>query len=469
MADTPLILKRFNGSTYDKLHPETTWTQVLNKPSTFTPTAHTHDVDELNTTGTASASTFLRGDGQWAVPSYATGDITGVTAGNGLTGGGTSGTVTINAGAGTGISVAADSIAIASAYSPNTAIELTSAQNLNDITTAGFYYQTANADTSGNNYPSGEAGSLLVQKSAGLVTQTYTTYSTDPKVYVRTYYTSWSSWVRVFTDNYHPNADTLTTARTISLAGDVTGSVSFNGGSNVSITATVADDSHNHIIGNVDGLQTALNSKADDSAVVKLSGTQTITGYKTLDAGMGIGNSSGTTSDSIIFNTAQTYTGPSIRGRGQTLYRDYYLSNYEIADAGNYADVIPGSWTEIKSTENTITSGTATTSVTVSGSLASDDIIAIEFHTVDTEGTYSTSIQFVKLGSASSSLYSVVMFPSYNSGTTMRISFARVWLASSTSVSFSYSYYGEIDTTPTAQVDTVVVGKIWKINGVTGV
>ena len=57
-------------------------------------------------------------------------------------------------------------------------------------------------------------------------------------------------------------ATTLQTARTISLTGDVSGSVSFNGSSNVSITATVADDSHNHVIANVDGLQTALNGKA---------------------------------------------------------------------------------------------------------------------------------------------------------------------------------------------------------------
>ena len=57
-------------------------------------------------------------------------------------------------------------------------------------------------------------------------------------------------------------ATTLATARTISLGGDLSGSASFNGGSNVTITATVADDSHNHVISNVDGLQTALNGKA---------------------------------------------------------------------------------------------------------------------------------------------------------------------------------------------------------------
>jgi len=67
---------------------------------------------------------------------------------------------------------------------------------------------------------------------------------------------------QVFHDGYHPNADTLTTSRTISLGGDVTGSASFNGSANVTITATIADDSHNHIIANVDGLQTALDGKA---------------------------------------------------------------------------------------------------------------------------------------------------------------------------------------------------------------
>lgn len=58
------------------------------------------------------------------------------------------------------------------------------------------------------------------------------------------------------------SATKLQTARTISLTGDVSGSVSFDGQKDVSITATVADDSHAHVISNVDGLQTALDAKA---------------------------------------------------------------------------------------------------------------------------------------------------------------------------------------------------------------
>jgi len=56
-------------------------------------------------------------------------------------------------------------------------------------------------------------------------------------------------------------ASALQTARTISLSGDVTGSVSFNGGSNVTLTATVEDDSHNHVISNIDGLSEELAAK----------------------------------------------------------------------------------------------------------------------------------------------------------------------------------------------------------------
>ena len=57
------------------------------------------------------------------------------------------------------------------------------------------------------------------------------------------------------------SASKLSTARTISLGGDVTGSTTFDGSGNVTITATVKDDSHNHTIANIDNLQATLDGK----------------------------------------------------------------------------------------------------------------------------------------------------------------------------------------------------------------
>ena len=55
-------------------------------------------------------------------------------------------------------------------------------------------------------------------------------------------------------------ATALATSRTIGLSGDVSGSGSFDGTGNLTIAATVADNSHSHTIGNVTGLQTALDA-----------------------------------------------------------------------------------------------------------------------------------------------------------------------------------------------------------------
>ena len=57
-------------------------------------------------------------------------------------------------------------------------------------------------------------------------------------------------------------ADALTTARTITLGGDVSGAANFDGSSNITITTVIADDSHNHTIANIDGLQAELDSKS---------------------------------------------------------------------------------------------------------------------------------------------------------------------------------------------------------------
>ena len=63
-------------------------------------------------------------------------------------------------------------------------------------------------------------------------------------------------------------ADKWTTARTITLSGAVTGNVDFDGSENVNMTTIVTDDSHNHIISNVDGLQDALSGLQENIDII---------------------------------------------------------------------------------------------------------------------------------------------------------------------------------------------------------
>lgn len=55
---------------------------------------------------------------------------------------------------------------------------------------------------------------------------------------------------------------TATSDPTLTLDGDASGSATFTNLGNATLTVTVADDSHNHVISNVDGLQDALDLKA---------------------------------------------------------------------------------------------------------------------------------------------------------------------------------------------------------------
>ncbi len=124
------------------------------------------------------------------------------------------------------------------------------------------------------------------------------------------------------------SASKLAAARSITLAGDLSGSVSFDGSANVTITAAVVDDSHAHVIANVDGLQLALDAKAP-LASPALTGTP--------NAPTAI---SGT-------NTTQVATTAFVQqaivdfGPGDMLKAAYDANNDGKVDAAEVADAAP--------------------------------------------------------------------------------------------------------------------------------
>ena len=107
----------------------------------------------------------------------------------------------------------------------------------------------------------------------------------------------------------------LTANQTITLSGDVTGS------GTTAITATVVDDSHNHIISNVDNLQDSLNNKTNTD-FSNVSGTLPVTnggtGATSL-SGAGIVTGTGTTNYITKFTSSSAVGNSVIYDNGTNL------------------------------------------------------------------------------------------------------------------------------------------------------
>lgn len=123
------------------------------------------------------------------------------------------------------------------------------------------------------------AGSYLLGgtiTSTGTISADATTTNTGNKLVARDASGNFSAGT--ITATLSGNASTATqlqSSRTISFGEDLSGSNTFDGSSNITISAQVADDSHNHVISNVDNLQTSLNAKQDNlsgTGIVKSTG-----------------------------------------------------------------------------------------------------------------------------------------------------------------------------------------------------
>jgi hypothetical protein len=175
------------------------------------------------------------------------------------------------------------------------------------------------------------------------------------------------------------------TARTITLSGDISGSVSLDGSSNVTLSAQVSDDSHNHVISNVDGLQTALDGKAAASHTHTASNitdfteaVQDLIGADVV-AGTGIAVSyNDTTGDTTITNTAPDQT-VSLTGSGATSVSGTY-PNFTISSTDNNTTYSAGGGLSLSGTTFSHTDTSSQASVDNSGATVIQDV------TLDTYG-----------------------------------------------------------------------------------
>ena len=189
-------------------------------------------------------------------------------------------------------------------------------------------------------------------------------------------------------------AEGLAEARTISLSGDASGSVEFDGTGDVTINVTVVDDSHNHIMGNVDGLDSALSAKANNTITVTagngLTGGGNLSANRTFAAKAG----SGITVDSNGINHADTSSQASVTANGRKYITGVTLDAYgHVTGLTTGTETVTDSNQKVKVDTNTFGSNDtidfkAGTGLTVTANTTEDTITYAHADTSDLSGAY---------------------------------------------------------------------------------
>lgn len=157
---------------------------------------------------------------------------------------------------------------------------------------------------------------------------------------------------------------------TITLAGNLSGFVTITDLGNATLTATVVDDSHNHIISNIDGLQVTLDEKVDETVTITagtgLSGGGDLSTNRTINHSNnitpGTASEGGTTRN---LSYGGTFNVPSVT----------YDAQGHITSTGSTTLTLPSA--DDTNTTYDLTVPISTTAIRLAGSDSTNDDITI--------------------------------------------------------------------------------------------